>query len=259
MSATEQNGAGASVSGSGAPGPGALGPSAASATADSLAPKILKAVWMSIVLGLLVQALVMLALSAFPKHPWAEAAQKVSWSVVVCSALAIGNVLSKARPTVVGLVGLLAAPAAFHAARTVQKSLAQGFSGGSVESVPTVGELAMAKAIQYLAFGYCIALATKKGSLSRHLVVGTTAGVAMGGYLWSRQMLGNEPAPAFATVLPKVVNEVAFPIGCSFVLWATTTVGKRLAPVITDAAASGPATPPPPPASPPSPPKAPAG
>lgn len=244
---------------SAASGFGASGAISASATVDSLAPKILKAVWMSIVLGLLVQALVMLALSAFPKHPWAEAAQKVSWSVVVCSALAIGNVLSKARPTVVGLVGLLAAPAAFHAARTVQKSLAQGFSGGSVESVPTVGELAMAKAIQYLAFGYCIALATKKGSLGRHLIVGTTAGVAMGGYLWSRQMLGNEPAPAFATVLPKVVNEVAFPIGCSFVLWATTTVGKRLAPVITDAAAGGTTTPPPPPASPPSPPKAPAG
>ncbi len=240
-------------------GRGTAGEGSGGVAMDSLAPRILKAVWMSVVLGLVVQGLVMLAIGAFPKHPWAEAAQKVSWSVVVCSALAIGNVLSKARPTVVGLVGLLAAPAAFHAARMVQKSLAQGFSGGNVGSVPTVSELAMAKAIQYLAFGYCIALATKKGSLSRHLLVGTIAGVAMGAYLWSRQVLGNDPAPAFATVLPKVVNEVAFPIGCSFVLWATTTVGKRLAPAITDAAANGTTTPPPAPASPPSPPKAPVG
>jgi len=249
MSANESGVAGNSTVGEG-PGSGAM---------NLLVPRILKAVWMSIALGLVVQGLVMLAIGAFPKHPWAEAAQKVSWSVVVCSALAIGNVLSKARPTVVGLVGLLAAPAALHAARTVQKSLAQGFSGGGVESVPTVGELAMAKAIQYLAFGYCIALATKKGSLGRHLAVGTTAGVAMGAYLWSRQMLGNEPAPAFAAVLPKVVNEVAFPIGCSFVLWATTTVGKRLAPAMSGTPNGSTPTPPPTPASPPSPPKAPAG
>lgn len=204
-------------------------PMSHASTLSNFLPRLLKAVWLSILLGIFIQLIVMLVASAWPKNLLAETAQKVSWSVLVCSALAIGNALAKARSLLVGLVGLLAAPAAFHAARTIQKSLAQGAAGSTAGGVPTPTELAIAKAIQYAIFGACIAWASRKGKLSLHVLVGVAAGLAMAIYLSARLHYGNDPAVELAKILPRSINELIFPIGCAFVLWTTAEVGKRIA------------------------------
>lgn len=171
----------------------------------SFFPRLVKAIWLAILLGILVQLLVVLAAGVWPKNLLADTVQKVSWSVFVCSALAIGNVVSKSRELLVGLIGMLAAPGAFHAARTIQKSLTQGTSGAGAGGIPTITELAMAKAVQYALFGLCIAYASKRGKLSLHLCIGVVAGIAMATYLSLRIGLGNDPTPSARTIFPRAV------------------------------------------------------
>ena len=92
---------------------------------------------MSILLGIVAQGVVILILRTLPGTLLAEVCGKITWSIVVCSALAIATMAAKAGPMLapgaariaVALAGMLAAPAALAAARTVQKTVAAGVSG----------------------------------------------------------------------------------------------------------------------------------
>lgn len=191
----------------------------------TLASRIVKAVWCSIVLGMLVQLIIVLATTFNKNTIVPETAQKISWSVLVCSALAIGNVVAKARIPLLGLVGLLAAPAAFAVAKAVQKSLSQGISAAG--SVPTATEMAIVKGVEYAMFGALIAWASKKEKLQTYLTIGAGLGIATACYVLVRSKQGN-PSIATSALIARGINEVAFPIGCAFVLWFTTTAGKLL-------------------------------
>src|SRR5262245_53623142 len=91
---------------------------------------LLRSSWWAIVLGLVLEGLQLAASATAGGAPpatgalLAESAQKVSWSFIVCVALACGATASRARPPVLGLVGLLAAPFAFGVARAAHKSFA---------------------------------------------------------------------------------------------------------------------------------------
>ena len=191
--------------------------------------RLLFAAVASIALGLVIQVLVMLAMRKWPANPLAETAQKITWSTLVCSALAIGTTARKALPGVLGVMGFIAAPGAFYAAKAVQKSLSQAASGAG-PTVPTALELAIAKAIEYGIFGLLIALvASKPGRTIRtYLAIGASLGVAFTIYLLIR-LTSNDPRPAGPALAARAVNELVFPIGCALVLWAANRIGKQLA------------------------------
>jgi hypothetical protein len=87
-------------------------------TPATLAQTILRASWMALALGLLLDGLLLLV--AQPAGGvLADTAQKVSWSDLVCVALACGTAVGRVRPATatMGLLGLLAAPVAFGVAR----------------------------------------------------------------------------------------------------------------------------------------------
>src|SRR5689334_19766618 len=122
----------------------------------------MKSVWWAIALGLTIQIVIMVVNQTWPDRKLIpEVGQKVSWSVLVCSAMAIGNSVARARPILLGLAGLLAAPLAFNAARIIQRGLNAGGSAGAV--VPTALELSLAKGLEYAVFGILIAYAAKSG------------------------------------------------------------------------------------------------
>ncbi len=191
--------------------------------------RLLFAAVASIVLGLVIQVLVMLAMRKWPASPIAETAQKVTWSTLVCSALAIGTTARKALPGVLGMLGLLAAPGAFYAAKAVQKSLSQAASGAG-PSVPNAPELALAKAIEYGIFGLLIALVAvrKDRGLRTYVAIGAALGVVFTIYLLIR-LASNDPRPPGPVLAARAVNELVFPIGCALVLWAANRIGKQLA------------------------------
>jgi hypothetical protein len=204
--------------------------------AGDLEKTILHASWLAIALGLAVEAL-QLALAAglgaaAPETAKvvAETIQKVSWSYIVCVALACGLTAAGKRPTLVGAIGFLAAPAAFAIARGLHKSASQTLSlpiapAGS----PTPMTIAAIKAVEYLVLGLIAAhvMSSAKAGFPRLLLVGIGVGVAFGGFIvWLQASAAPAPMPTPA-LAGRVVNEVLFPIGCACALWVTRVLARR--------------------------------
>lgn len=93
----------------------------------------------------------------------ADTVQKVSWSTIVCVGLAIGTAASKARGPVMGLAGLLAAPAGFTIARTLHRGILQALGAGvSAAGQPSALVLAALKGIQYGSLGMAVGWAGQR-------------------------------------------------------------------------------------------------
>jgi hypothetical protein len=206
---------------------------------SSLARKLLHVAWMSIVLGLCIQGLVMLVERRWPSSLPAELAGKITWSVLVCSAIALGTAAAKAGPAVTGFVGLLAAPMALSAARTVQKTVASAAGGASPAIaaaapvfvvLPAGAELTIAKAAQYAAFGWLITRVNARPSAGvwAHVAVGALCGGALALYALVRTLTAtSQPVDiAWPALIARAVNELCFPIGCAVVVWGATSLSK---------------------------------
>jgi hypothetical protein len=95
------------------------------AKGSSLGVTLLRVAWLSVLLGLGMEALLLLLAASSGFVPQlaeivAASVQKVSWAVIVCTGIAIGTTVSSAlRAPLMGILGLLAAPVAFHVARTL--------------------------------------------------------------------------------------------------------------------------------------------
>lgn len=201
----------------------------------SLWRKILTVAWMSIGLGVLIELLLVLAAALTAKVPSgaavvADAGQKVSWAFLVCAGLAFGTAAAKAlRPMVMGALGLICAPLAFIAARAAHKGLLQTLGLVSVAGGASPVLIALLKGFEYASLGLLIGRWSKQG-LGMKAYIGT--GVAMGltfGTLITVILTQAAPSSAtFATILPRAINEVLFPVGCSFVLYAAEALAKRV-------------------------------
>jgi hypothetical protein len=160
----------------------------------------------------------------------ADTIQKVSWSYIVCVALACGMTASGKRPALVGVIGFLAAPIAFAVARGLHKSASQTLSIPlAAATSPTPMTIAAIKAVEYLALGIIAAhvMASPKAAFSRLLLVGIGVGAVFGGFIvWLQASMAPAPMPAPA-LAGRVVNEVLFPIGCACALWVTRVLSRR--------------------------------
>ncbi len=166
-------------------------PDNAASRPASLGHTLLLAAVLSIVAGIVLQVVLMIAAAKMPNSVVAETAGRVSWSTVVCCALALGNGARKSLPAVMGLLGAVSAPAALHAARVVQRAISQG--GSAAPGLPSSLELALAKATEYALFGFLIGwLATGRGA-KRHAIIGLCIGAAFALYLVSRLLTNAQP------------------------------------------------------------------
>jgi hypothetical protein len=76
---------------------------------------LLRAAWLAILLGIVMETLLLLFAAGFGIFPGVETiaadlVRQLSWSTFVCVGLAIGTAVSKARVPLMGIIGLLAAP-----------------------------------------------------------------------------------------------------------------------------------------------------
>ena len=123
---------------------------------------ILKGAWLAIALGFAIEALILgsvaLAGGKLTAPPFtADLVQKVSWSFFVCVALAVARTASRATGVVMGIAGLLAAPAGFAIARGLHKGASQAL-GLVAAAVPGPSPLVVAgiKGLQYAVLGLCL-------------------------------------------------------------------------------------------------------
>jgi hypothetical protein len=196
---------------------------------ESLGAKLLRVAWLSIVLGIAIE-LVLIAVAAASgtaagaKPFVADGAQKIAWSVLVCVGLALGMTASQLRPAVSGLAGLVSAPFAFTVARAIHKSAAELLGLPPMPpSAPSPLLLAGLKGAEYAVLGVALTwIATRTdGGMSAFAAAGAAAGIVFGGaILWLSVASAQSPPPLVA-LFPRAANELLFPIGCAVLLYAS--------------------------------------
>jgi hypothetical protein len=207
-----------------------------SAASPNLGVKLLRVAWLAIALGIAMEGLLLLLGAGLGKSlgPGSIAAGlvgNVTWSMFVCCGLAVGTAVAKARVPVMGLLGLLAAPAAFEVSRALHKGTLEaiattGGGGGEVLSPVLVGVI---KGVEYGCLGMAIAWVGQRswGGAAAHIAVGLLVGLVFGGTIVALTM-GSTPPPTAADALSLGANEVIFPIGCSLVLFSAGALGERM-------------------------------
>ncbi len=215
-------------------------PAAATAPAGSapLWRTVLKVAWLSIGLGLGLE-LLLLVLAAYsgtagdsPKPFVADLARKVSWSFLVCVGIAFGTAAGKARTAVMGLLGLVSAPLAFTAAKSLHKGVlhALGLAGGAAVAGASPFLLGALKALEYGLLGAAVGRLGRsgRGTLGAHAGLGLLTGIVFGAAIIGVSAAAGAKSD-LVSLLAAGINEVLFPVGCSLVLYASGTIGKRLA------------------------------
>jgi hypothetical protein len=199
---------------------------------------LFRVVWLAILLGFAMETLLLLFTAGFEILPGfnsmlANLIGKVSWSTIVCAGLAVGTAASKARAPLMGLLGVLAAPLAFHVSRTLQqgvtKTLEVAGTGASVGS-QTLILLALIKALEYGCLGVAIGWIGQRpwGGALAHAAVGLGVGIVFGGAIVSFTYWTAPEPLAVADLFSRGMNEILFPVGCSLVLYSATVLGKRV-------------------------------
>jgi hypothetical protein len=217
------------------PAPSPVLPAASAApTGAPLWRKLLRVGWMSVALGFTIEILLLAlaATHALPKLAPAAAdlAQKVSWATIVCVGLAVGNTAGKRRSDRMGLLGLISAPIGFHVARAAHKGVGQALglvaAGGGSTFV-----IAGLKALEYGILGATIGGLGNRGgrpNLRVHLLTGAAIGAVFGGAIIAVLVRAAPQAPTAVDLAAKAINELLFPVGCSFVLWAAEALGGKI-------------------------------
>jgi len=210
------------------------------ATPETAAPErdvfktVFTVAWMAILLGFAVEALLLLAAAGFrtatgPKPFVADLVQKVSWSFLVCVGLGFGNAISKARPAITGLFGLLSAPLAFTTARSLHKGAGAALGLAATAGGPSALVIALVKALQYALLGWALAKIDKKkgAGLFAYTVTGLIAGLLFGGVILIYSFASTPGGIPAAGMVARGISEILFPVGCSAVLYVANVLGRK--------------------------------
>jgi hypothetical protein len=207
---------------------------------DSAIFWLLKVTWYSVALGLALEIAVLLVQvfsSSLPKLPViaADSVQKVSWSLLVCAALAIGVTSAKAvRTALSGVLGLFAAPLAFVIAKALHKAVGQALGAPApptLSAIPSPLVLAAIKAAEFAVLGTTAAWLSKQpwSRMKNYVLTGLAVALVFGGALIAYIYSSTQPHPAAVKLVPQALSELLYPMGCAMVLYGTDTLGHRLA------------------------------
>ena len=197
---------------------------------SKLGSRLTQVAWMSILLGLVMEGLLVAArLGVFTLDATiAEMTNRVSWSVLVCTGLAIGDTLAeKSRPVLLGLSGLIGTPLAFAVARGLHKGTAEIM--GIAQPADPISPLLAAgiRGVEYMCLGLLIFWLKKqpRSTVLGYVGVGLVVGLVFGGVLL---MLNPAVTGSLTSMLVWGVNELAFPVGCTLVLFASAAVSEKV-------------------------------
>ena len=213
------------------------GAAPAEPAAHNFMATLLRAAWLAILLGVVMEALLLLFAAGFGIFPGLETiatdlVRQVSWSTFVCVGLAIGTAVSQARVPLMGIIGVLAAPLAFSISRSLHQGTVKALeiAGAGSDTTPVLA-LALLKALEYGCLGAAIGWVGGRswGGLGAHVAAGLVIGIVFGSAIVTLAY-STAPEPlATPDLVSRGVNEILFPVGCALVLFSATAVGKRVA------------------------------
>lgn len=200
------------------------------------AVKILHVAWSSILLGIALEVVLLLITQYYGTGKgvrpfFADVIQKVSWSSIVCVGLALGTAAVKLRAPIMGVLGLVSAPLGFYAAKALHKGATQALAIVSAAPLASPSPLVLAgiKGLEYAVLGVILGLITRRGNASVMLFVGIglVVGVIYGGYILHLMVAINGAPLSDSVFYSRSVNELLFPVGCSLVIFAAESLGRR--------------------------------
>jgi hypothetical protein len=205
------------------------------AAAPRLGSILLSVAWLSILLGLVIELILVLLAAGYgtfanAKPLVADLVQKVSWSTIVCVGIALGTAASNMRASLMGVMGLLAAPLGFTVARTLHKAVAEALGvAGVAAGGPSPLLIGSIKGVEYACLGALLGWVGNKywGGALAHIAVGLGAGIFFGGTILGLMDWHSPVSLPLAAFLPGGVDEILFPVGCALVLFAAESLGKR--------------------------------
>lgn len=195
--------------------------------------RILKAAWLAIIAGLVLQTLVLVAkLMADGPFPGmrlvVDVAGGVTWAVLVCAGVALGASAAKARSAMMGILGLMSAPAAFAATKGVQKGVAEVLGLPADQITPLVYMIGAARTVEYAVLGIGLGwllLKSDRGWKS-YAALGLAVGVVFGGIILALTLArSSPPTPAIAGI---AVNEIVFPAMCAVIIYLVSLAGRHV-------------------------------
>lgn len=209
---------------------------------DPLGRTLMRVAWLSILLGILIQLVLLAAGLAQGAQPsWvgqlADTAKSVSWATLVCVGVAVGRAIPGARAVNMGLMGLLSGPLAFNMAKVVHRGVGESLkvapSTAAAIALPAA-TMGLIKALEYGALSALVAWVSRQrwGRLGAHVGTGLAVGLVFGGlvYLLTNRLSLDVAGQALpmAKALPIFINETVFPMGCAVVLYSTDSIRRRL-------------------------------
>lgn len=209
------------------------------ASASSAALKrILTAAWLAAIAGVTAQILVIVV------RVWAggavqaagfiaEMAQGVSWSFLVCAAIAVGTLGAKVRAFTAGLYGLISGPLAWAAAKGVQKGVQAAAGVPQDQFTPLFWSVCAVKGVEYAVLGAALTRIVGRGDarLPSYLSLGVLLGLAGAGVIVALNIAtaaaagGSVPMPRVASL---AANEVFFASACCMVIYAAQVMTKHV-------------------------------
>jgi len=191
---------------------------------------------LAIFLGFFMQGLILasklIAGNTFPGIAFlADLAQGVTWSFFVCTGVAVGLFLSKARAALSGIIAFLFAPVAVSFAKASQKVMLNLLQIAEKPGFLPLATISILRAVEYGLLAWLLAKLVQKNARhpSLYMGAGLLVGLAFGGAIIA---LTAQAAAAAGTPLQppqmmgNLVNEIGSPIGCAVLIyigqWITT-------------------------------------
>jgi hypothetical protein len=200
--------------------------------------RILTAAWLAVIAGVVAQMIVVAVRAWFGGAVQAagfaaEMAQGVSWSVLVCAAIAVGTLASKSRAAIAGWIGLFAGPLAWAAAKGVQKGV-QALAGMPQDQLtPLFWSVCAWKGLEYALLGYGLATLVSNSSrrVSSYATFGALVGL-MSACVVIALNVSNAALTAAVVPAPKMAslfaNEVFFATACSVVIYTAQVLTRSI-------------------------------
>src|SRR6478752_7404509 len=162
-----------------------------------------------------------------------DVATGVTWSLLVCTGLAVGLTIAKGRPMLTGALAFCIAPAALAVAKASQKVLTDWLDAAEKAVFLDLGTVSVLRAAEYALLGWLLArLVVRDEDRSwLYLGAGCAAGIIFGGAItgltWRAADRGGTPLtpPMLAAT---TINEMVFPVGCALVIFLGHLVGHHV-------------------------------
>lgn len=184
---------------------------------------------LGVLLGFVMQALVIAARllggGAFPGLTVvADLVQTVTWSVLVCTGVAIGVSVGKARKALAGIIAFFLAPLSLVVAKAGQKAMLSIIGALEQPAVLSLATIGLVRAFEYGLLAWLLTRLTERDIVRPvlYIAIGAVIGLSFGAVLfWLSYTAALAAGSQMTTpqILGLLVNEVGSPAGCAFLIY----------------------------------------